>query len=247
MSQEDGYKIIVPINIGKLKYVDMFIQNCKRLNISPLYVISISELDLIDRYSEIDYVISPVWSDEQGVVTRKKFFGLDHAFSKGYKYCIALDCGCEIIKPIPFDKIVETYNKDYYCNDRQSNPFIDDIIYESGKVIGLANPITNYYTWFNEIPIYNVKDYYDFKTKFNFDNINGYCFDHLMFQYYMVKNEKRKFVKISNTKTIESIIESSNCISPIEFEEYTRIAKPLWRKNPTPEDNDVYVRLHLDR
>ena len=93
MNNEDlDYKIVVPINIAKLNYVDRFVNNCKKLNIVPLYVISDSELKLAKRYDDIEYVISPTWKHNQSLVTRKKFFGLDWCFSHGYKYGISIDC-----------------------------------------------------------------------------------------------------------------------------------------------------------
>lgn len=246
MNNEDlDYKIVVPINIAKLNYVDRFVNNCKKLNIVPLYVISDSELKLATRYDDIEYVISPTWKHNQSLVTRKKFFGLDWCFSHGYKYGISIDCDCEILKPISFDKIIETYNKNYYCNERIKHPFIDNIINDSCKAIGIDSTIINYYTWFNDVPIYEKNDYLEFRKNINENMLTELCFDHLMFQYYMVSKEKRSFLKISEVKTIESFIESSNLINQNDFSKFCNIAKPLWKKGIPTED--VYIRLHLDR
>lgn len=89
----------------------------------------------------------------------------------------------------------------------QNNPELENIIKSSCELFNETETIDNLksltcdyrlYTWWSDIPLYKRSHLQDFFSKINFDNINWYHFDHLIYSYYLVLYDNFIFDNLDN-------------------------------------------------
>lgn len=144
-------------------------------------------------------------------ITTKKMYGLKKMFKKGYSHIGVFDSESALVKKFDTDLVYpEIYDsKIIKCN---KSILGGDLIRKCAKVLGvnqnkkLIDETENFtqYWWFNEICVYETKDFNSFyswlKDKPNYQVIydDWVCFDYLLYGIYLICEREfrvKKFMK----------------------------------------------------
>jgi len=176
---------ICPVNFDKFNYAENLLDSYNKFYDDDLFLIFSDELEaklfkeknINKKYKEI---ISNI-TDEQGIISKKKFFGLNYIFSNTtFEKVGVIDCDSIFIKNIDYDNCFKNFynNKKIYAttvNDHEfflkfaesSLIFFND--FDKEKIKNKTNNLSLYF-WFNEVPIYDKKDYCEFLEYIDYKN-----------------------------------------------------------------------------
>lgn len=215
--------------------------------------------------------------EQRKPITQKKIFGAKWVFDNtDFDYLAMIDVDSvfthhknydELFKKVVSRNIfrvsrVVNHGVNELVGRATASKFFNDLDY---RKISLATGDFVYYTWFNEIPIYDRKRFYDFLNYINYNNIVDKLeytnFDYIMFFYYLIVKHDFKIVKISVDGVEAPAIQSGSFAeAPQDFDEkfYKQALKkykPMWvRKMPSnwaplqeDEMENIFILLHTDR
>ena len=207
-------------------------------------------------------------------MTQKKIFGVKWVYDNvpEVDYVGVIDVDSRFVRNFDYPKRFEqicTQKKIYgspitddgvrsKCIINPAKKFFNDIDF---KIIEQVTQNFTLYTWFNEIPVYDRKYFYEFLEYINYTKILPRItyadFDFTLYTYFLYAKGYYK-LEVMTTKDGDSLpgtisgsfVEDhlrSNMPRNI-FEEVFAKYKPMWIRNPISEDlmPNVFMRVHTD-
>ena len=229
-----------------------------------------------------DLIYRPVVCTEKLIeqrkpITQKKIFGARWVFDNtDFDYLAMIDVDSVFTDYKNYDELfknvvskntfrvskVMNHGVNELVGKATASRFFNDLDYQK---ISFATDNFTYYTWFNEIPIYDRARFYNFLSYINYNNIVDKLeytnFDYIMFFYYLIVKDDCKIEKISVDGTEAPTIKSGSFAeAPQDFSESfyknaLKKYKPMWvRKLPSDweplqedEMKNIFILLHTDR
>jgi hypothetical protein len=197
-----------------------------------------------------------------GIVTFKKFFGLDYVFAcSSYRYAGVVDAECEFTKAVDVDRLFQEFceAKTLYSSACRARWQI-----RSNKACAKVFPrniylrlkmITNQFSqnfWFNQIPIYEKGSYLDFRELVRLSYPIGRgpaSFEYALYSYYLFT--RRGWSLVSVDSSIDPLIYSKACgllESACDREQACYIAKILhsfWAREAL-SDPKIFIKWGLE-
>ena len=203
---------IIPIHLKHYHYIYNLIDIILFNNINiDIYLVfsSYDDYNMFVKKDKIKEIIIPS-INTNNIVTYKKFFALQQLQDNiNYEYFIVCDAEITII-PENFTetnilyKIIRFYeNEIVYCGQIQ-NITINNITKCSSSLICSGPEIEritkNYslYFWWYELPVYKREHLSNFFSKFNYDNIDWFCFDHKVYLTYLITYHNFNIVNLTD-------------------------------------------------
>tara|TARA_B110000503_G_scaffold130965_1_gene204946 strand:+ start:9239 stop:10033 length:795 start_codon:yes stop_codon:yes gene_type:complete len=211
---------IIPLHKEKFKYaIEALISFHKHSSNENLYFIfsNIKEYKYFCSLTDLSYkyLIVPSNMDLSiNPINKKKFYGLDYLFSKGFNLVGVLDCEVLFVNSFNSKKLYKNIFNRSYFKSNQSTKGSSIIKYIATKLNVANNPHlisqTNNYTqywWFNEICVYEKDLFLEFsKWVFSLNNFKDIisdpiCFDYLLYSIWLIvfKNYNLKLIDPLNT------------------------------------------------
>ena len=204
-------------------------------------------------------------------ISQKKIFGVRWVFDfTDYDTAAVIDIDSEFIRSVDYDSLFEQYlSQNSLYSSKVNNKGMRDIVgraaaekFYSPEDVGVLSEITDNfqsYFWFNDIPIYQKKYFFDFLDYIDYNNsipkLEYTTFDFILYAYYLLI---KGFIKL-HTFNIDgvgpaiqdkgSFLEAQSHWNKDYFESVFRKYKPMWIKDLIAEDamENVFIKLHTDR
>lgn len=239
-----------------------------------IYIVFSSESDynIFEKKEKIKEIIIPEKTNTNSIVTYKKFFALEKLKNdEKYDYFIACDAEITIIaENFNEENILNKINKIY-----DNKEIYAGILNEKNKYYDLAKRITttstsifldrekleketeynSLYFWWSDLPVYKREHLIDFFNRINYNNLNLYHFDHLIYLSYLILYHDFNIVNITPVIDHEWSLESYNTKNIENLEKlksinygFSYITKKLYDNNKEFLKNEgSFLLYHLDR
>lgn len=207
------------------------------------------------KYSSIIYTGDVT----DGIITLKKFYGLNWIFSKtNFKNVAVIDVDCVFTRYMNYDELFSKYNDNitlyftqgtaWYCCNIVRSPlkfFNDEDINKLNDIID-----NSLYFWFNDIPIYDKNKFTEFMEYINYKNIYKNIahtdFDFIIYGYFLLIKRYAEG-KCFNIQTEFGFLENQDIIPQNIFSEIFHTYEPMWIKYPIENMVNAFLLLHTDR
>jgi hypothetical protein len=191
-----------------------------------------------------------------GIITLKKYHGLNHVFSTtDFKNVAVIDVDCQFIRNVDYDAMFQQHNDSTVLYGNKA-VFVQQIIDSPNKFFSkddvdvIRSVTNNLYFWFNDIPIYQKESFVEFMDYINYsdtyESIKWEDFDYIIYGYYLLLKGYAKLIKIDFTTGL-SVIEEQDKIPSDKFVKIFNSYDPMWIKNPINNMKNVFIILHVDR
>jgi len=263
--------IVFPVHPPKFSYGKKLIESYnKHYKNDEIFVVFSSKKEELDfnhfcgvscSYKSI--IISPTtkWPPSE-----KKILGVKYIFDHyDYEYIGVIDSESLFIKDIDFHEAFSNKyaSKIFFCTSATSD-IARDVIMSPVRFFDINDiqPLVSFlirsfpYHWFNDIPIYQREDFYDFFEKLDMKNkikyFNWYDFDYIIYSYFLILYKNFIFVALSGS---DDIIKTS-VMSFLEYQEKYRkeIFKsifeeinPMWARYLEDYMDNVFLLFHLEQ
>lgn len=216
--------LLIPIHEKHFHYLYDLIPKIE--NIIPLYLI-FSDEEQLNNFKMKDKVIPFIFSEKSSsIVTDKKFYGLKKLINSNHKYIIVCDAEIDIIpENFTMNNIIKKCsdifnNKIIYGGEVDIKKIIiNDIIDTSSSVFKNKNDIEKLrniirqnerliYTWWSDLPVYQIDHLTDFFNKINTNNYNWNHFDNMIYNFYLLLYKDFKLINITKELGISNSLES---------------------------------------
>ena len=261
--------IMIPLYDKDLSLGKNFVtQYSKYYDVSNLYLI-FSEKDEVTKF-DCDYDVNKVVCTEKlnaRPITQKKLWGVQHIFDNyQHNNVIVVDIDSFVIDSKDIDTLVNYRldRKTVYAS-RSSNANIINRIgrdcatrFFNKEDVKKLEDITDgfsLYFWFNDMPVYERRHYFNFLEYINYDNtksnLRPSTFDYIIYMYYLLVTDKWSLEEIKQAKVTSegSFVETQLLQDKSVFRDQFREIKPMWIIDPINSNDmeDVWMKLHINR
>ena len=210
----DWCALLIPIYPPHYEYAYAFIE--KTVSIFPLFFVFSSEDDVqsFKRKSDVHSIILPATSPN-GIINKKKLYGLHTLQESFYEYIIVLDAETDFIQDsfseTHFRKTIETLFEQKLFFGKNIEGFKEKktmrLIMNScmsifpqdvwTSLLEETNNMTTY-TWWSEIPVYKRNHLPEFLSYIHFETLQWEHFDHILYTYYLIAYHNYKIKDVSS-------------------------------------------------
>jgi hypothetical protein len=196
----DNIAFLIPIHPPHYHFIYNLINTCKTNKIEvDIFLVFSNKIDY-DNFSmknEIHPLICEHFKTNS-IVTFKKFFGLKQLANSKYEYIICCDSEIDILCDNFTNeninaKIQQIFNnKKIYAGETDHSLAVKitetsaNLFPEKYECIKNITKNFTIYFWWSDLPVYRIADITPFLNMINYDNINYYHFDYIIYQYYLI-------------------------------------------------------------
>ena len=259
---------IIPVHPPKFGYALKFLETFYQYNTADhtVYFVFSNEYELdqfkiLTSLSFKGLILPENLRGYKSIVNVKKYYALNELKDK-YSYLGVYDSETEIVKEVDLNLLYQTIyeNKIFKCNRSTFEHFhhpnyTEYLISKLGITPNdeIRSAIdSNFYWWFNEIPVYESKSFKRFYNWFislpNLDDIRNdyWCFDYLLYSIWLIINDDFKF-KFHDVTRIWGAIEEFR-VGTQEKDKITDMFKSYWDTNAVNHREFPHIKLlfHTD-
>ena len=217
-----------------------------------------------------EYYDNEIFTKEKGIITVKKLYGVNYCVGNKYEYMITIDSEIYILDLSKIYKISKNIhlNKKIYSGsiipqkekskiskryvNNECYKFIDK--YTINKTL-LKKIDINYYTFWSDLPVYeytsakNFLKYIEFDNKKKlYNNLNWYCFDIILYNYYCIMFYDYNIVSIDIGKhSIVKNLDAEMLQKFISLGLYSHITTPFHYNPKNKCFKDICIIHHIDK
>lgn len=215
--------IVIPIHPPYYSFIYNLIDTIDKNNIDiALYLVFSDENDYMNfnKKDKIKKIVIPN-ANTNNIVVYKKFYAMKFVLKDNENYDYFIVCDAEInIIPENFteinilNKINNIYETKLIYAGESNDETVNRITKYSAELIckgdNLKNITLDYklYYWWSDLPVYKREHLDDFFSKFNYDNICFYHFDHNIYINYLILYHNFTILNLTNIIDLKWSLES---------------------------------------
>jgi hypothetical protein len=219
------------------------------------------------RYRPIVYTDDPdLLEVESNPAAQKKFFGIKYIFDNtDFERIGMIDDDSKFFKSVDYDELfIQHLNKktvfSTYIPVNENLNLINKgclRFYGVKDQEKLATVTMNFNTffWFNDIPVFDRTNFYDFYEYMNLDRIKNeftkYDFEHILYIYYLLITNRIKMNVVGFNLPVPygGFVELQRYINPGDFDKIYRYMEPMWILSPIDDSamKNTFMMVHVDR
>lgn len=276
--------IVMPVHIKKANWLFAFLHSHKMFSAVPVIMVATDEFEkaffedfirLIGIQVEIvcaSTLLEPFMQDPQSllksndaIVNVKKFIGIDYALEH-YSYAFVFDCDSIWVGQTDWiGPAVENYDKKTFLGIRTQAPLLNTInrasrsLVDPNETASSLDDVVDIYTWFMDPPLYDRRDFLDFRSYFCdiyggwlefLQALKYHSFDYIVYQYFLVSRLGWS-IKDYSYLTLEMPENLTFELRQTIKQEFDH--NPIWTSMktcftaPPPESRTVGLCFHVDR